>query len=569
MKRDDHATLVALGLSEEDMRERGLSSPADAPPERLVDVYIRRSKKSEDLATLRGHLRDIVRWVRAQPGDLQIRHVWFEQLSASKSYVRRVEFEKCTAAVLEGKSRTMAVWKTDRFDRRGMGQVGLMLDRLDRKRARLVCVVESLDSSQTGARILFAFLSEKARDEAKDIALRVTNGHQSHRVEGHRGTGQPPFGTLSPRLENGKPSGKVEPNPEEYETARRLADCLLGTALDLPEPWNAKEGQPLSAHETAHVLNAEGRRTRRGNAWSATTVSTLAQSPMWAGMIPVRERKRDEDGNPLGIWTGYGEPFAGPDGQPIMCGTGVVTPGEWYKIRALIQSRSQAGRKGRGKPAAKYLGTGFFRCGRMRDKGGPDLEMCLGSMTHRGGNYRCHIRVGMGLSVCAGCTTMAERADAALGEAWVSHVTALEPGDPVLLTIGRRWLAFSDPETQAKKELAQGALADAQNRVQRLEEDYYVHGKISEARYEELSAAQRATITIMGNTLDEINEESDVSALMDVEELRASWMSADLATRRMLLRCTLGPNGVVVAPALESGSRQPILNRLEFDWISA
>ncbi|PJM94421.1 hypothetical protein CG719_19555 [Streptomyces sp. CB01373] len=153
-------------------------------PSGLMDAYLRRSNKKEDLATLRGHLREVVRW--AQANGLQIRHVWFEQLSASKTYVRRREFEKATQAIMDGKSKTLGVWKADRFDRRGMGAVGRLLDEFDRRQARLVSVSEGLDSSQ-GGRMVFAILSERAREEAKDMAKRVRIGHDSHKAEGRRG----------------------------------------------------------------------------------------------------------------------------------------------------------------------------------------------------------------------------------------------------------------------------------------------------------------------------------------------------------------------------------------------
>ncbi|MCF3182684.1 recombinase family protein [Streptomyces polychromogenes] len=153
-----------------------------------MDACLRRSNKKEELATLRGYLRDVVRWARTN--GRQIRHVWFEELSASKSYVRRREFEKATQAITDGKSKTLGVWKTDRFDRRGMGAVGRMLDEFDRRQSRLVSVSEGLDSSQ-GGRMVFAIRSEHAREEAKDMAKRVKIGHDSHKAEGRRGTGRP------------------------------------------------------------------------------------------------------------------------------------------------------------------------------------------------------------------------------------------------------------------------------------------------------------------------------------------------------------------------------------------
>lgn len=543
--REDHATLVGLGLSPEELETLGLDKPATADPSGLMDAYLRRSNKKEDLATLRGHLRDVVRW--AQANGLQIRHVWFEQLSASKTYVRRREFEKATQAIMDGKSTTLGVWKTDRFDRRGMGAVGRRLDEFDRRQSRLVSVSEGLDSSQ-GGRMVFAILSERAREEAKDMAKRVKIGHDSHKAEGRRGTGRPPFGLYS-----APGSGKVEPHPDEYGTARRLADLLLDRK---------------TTKDTAHQLNEEGYRTRSGATWSPTAVSKLAQSPLFAGMVPVRRRKTDEHGNPLDSWEGYGEPLRDETGEVIMCGKGVVTPGEWFKIKALIAERTDD-RWAKGKPEAKYLGTGSYRCGRLRDKKGTgELEPCGGSMSHRGGRYRCEVRQTRGKSICEGVVTLADRIDHAVGQAWIHHITALEPGDPVVIEIARRWLAFADPETQARKNEAQKALEAAQRRVKKLEDDFYVYGKMDEERFEELSEGQRAVIESIAATLEALDAEADLSPLTQVAALREAWEAADMADKRMLLKCTLGKKGITVKPAARQGDHTPILERLEFDWLS-
>ncbi|MFE9876369.1 recombinase family protein [Streptomyces sp. NPDC005784] len=542
--REDHATLAGLGFSPDDLASLGVDKPATAEPSGLMDAYLRRSTKKEDLATLRGHVRDVVRW--AQANGLQIRHIWFEQLSASKSYVRRREFEKATQAIMDGKSGTLGVWKTDRFDRRGMGAVGRMLDEFDRRQARLVSVSEGLDSSR-GGRMVFAILSERAREEAKDMAQRVKIGHESHKAEGRRGTGRPPFG-----LRSAPGSGKVEPHSEEYGTARRLADLLL-------EKWTTKN--------TAHKLNEEGHRTRSGATWSPTAVSKLAQSPLFAGMVPVRRRRTDEHGNPLDIWEGYGEPLRDEMGEIVMCGTGVVTPAEWFRVKALIAERTDT-RWAKGKPEGKYLGTGSYRCGRMREGAGSgEPRLCGGRMSHRGGRYRCEVRQMRGRSVCQGVVTLADRIDRAVGQAWIDHVAALEPDNPVVIALARRWLAFAAPETQVRKEEAQKALEAARQRVRKLEDDFYVYGKMDEERFEELSEGQRTVIESMTATLDGLDAEAALSPVT-IESLREAWKTADMADRRMLRKCALGDKGVTVRPATRQGDHTPILERLEFDWLS-
>ncbi|WP_261719305.1 hypothetical protein [Streptomyces sp. FZ201] len=223
----------------------------------------------------------------------------------------------------------------------------------------------------------------------------------------------------------------------------------------------------------------------------------------------------------------------------------------------------------RGKPEAKYLGTGSYRCGRLRDKKGTgELEPCGGSMSHRGGRYRCEVRQTRGKSICEGVVTLADRIDHAVGQAWIHHITALEPGDPVVIEIARRWLAFADPETQARKNEAQKALEAAQRRVKKLEDDFYVYGKMDEERFEELSEGQRAVIESIAATLEALDAEADLSPLTQVAALREAWEAADMADKRMLLKCTLGKKGITVKPAARQGDHTPILERLEFDWLS-
>ena len=110
-----------------------LDDTTGCAPEELADLYVRRSKASEDLATLVKHAEDMV--TEAHREGLKVRAVWWEQRSASKAHVRREEFERATAALLEGLAKTLYVRKLDRLSRRGMGHVGTLLDALQHRAA--------------------------------------------------------------------------------------------------------------------------------------------------------------------------------------------------------------------------------------------------------------------------------------------------------------------------------------------------------------------------------------------------------------------------------------------------
>ncbi|MGP3944903.1 recombinase family protein [Streptomyces sp. 6N106] len=111
--------------------------------------------------------------LRLKREGLTVREVWKEELSAFKAGVVREEFDSAIAAVLAGEVRHLLVWKLDRLSRRGMGQVGQVLDQFEAAGARLVAHVDGLDSSVPQHRGLFAWLAEQARSESFNTSTRT------------------------------------------------------------------------------------------------------------------------------------------------------------------------------------------------------------------------------------------------------------------------------------------------------------------------------------------------------------------------------------------------------------
>ncbi|MDX3133885.1 recombinase family protein [Streptomyces europaeiscabiei] len=538
MERDDLPTLRALGFADDDLRQLGLWEPATGDAVDLAEAYIRRSKKRDNVATLRAHVRDVCR-TAANDGKA-IRRVWFEQISASKAHVRREEFEKATAAVLEGHSKTLYVWKLDRLSRRGMGAVGLLLDEFDKRGARMGSVTEGLDSSQRGARMVIAFLSERAREEAADIALRTKAGGDANKAEGRWPGGVVPFGLRCP---NG--SGKLEHDPVEYPTARRIADALL--AGDTPAM-------------IAEALNSEGIKTRKGKQWRAQTIIHLAQSASWAGLIPDRERAKDGFGNPLDKWHRGGNPLMGTDGHPVQAGVGVVTFAEREKILAKFAARSRPGTtigdRSRGKRKAATILTGILRC-----------PFCKGAMGNGGRNYRCLARINQGPSVCKGIATLRERADEAAAVLWINHILGLSLESPTIWGIARRWLSYQDPEKEARKRAVTAALDNAVTRELKLQKEFFIGGGMVESTYEALRAELSSQIESLKAELAELSKEADLTPLIEPETLVDLWEAAGIDERRALLEAAL--KGITLLPPKYQGDKTPILDRLDPDWRDA
>ncbi|MFC9285341.1 recombinase family protein [Streptomyces sp. NPDC057052] len=534
MERDDRPALLSLGFEDEELKELGLWEPVIGDPAELAEMYVRRSKKKDTLSALREQVRRMC--AQASKEEKRIRHVWFEQKSASKSYVRREEFENATAAISQnGLSKTLYVYKTSRLSRRGMGQVGLLLDAFEERQARIYVVAENLDS--TKSRMVLAILSEQAREQAADIGQFTKLGIDANKAEGRWTGGVTPYGLHSPAG-----SGKLARNPKEYPTARRIAEYLL----DRKTPaWIADK------------LNSEEIKTRHSKKWQATGIISLAHSVTWAGLVANREKMLDENGKDLGKYHRGGTPLLNKDGHPISLGEGVITFAEHVKISAILAERAQKGtsigNRTRGKRETVALLSGLLRCAR-----------CGGAMANGGVNYRCYARQVEGAASCVGVSTERTRVDDAVTSLWINHVLSLRPDSPTIHKIAREWLSYQDPEKEARKAYVSAALESAVSREMQLQKERFVLNRINEATYEYLWRELNAQIASLKAELEELSREADLSPLMNPETLIGIWEGAGIGGQRALLRAAL--NGITLLPSKYRGDRTPILDRLVPDW---
>ncbi|MFJ9616718.1 recombinase family protein [Streptomyces noursei] len=529
MEREDRATLLdALGFEVEELKTLGLWELTVGAPEDLAEMYVRRSKKKDTVRALREQVRTMCR--HADSEGKRIRHVWFEQRSASKSYVKREEFDNATRAVLDGKSKTLYVYKMSRLSRRGMGQVGPLLDEFDRRRARIYVVVEHIDSSK-GSRTVLAILSEQAREQVHDLAQFVKLGMDAAKSEGKWPGGVTPYGLQAI-------DGKLTHRPNEYPTARRIAEALL------------KRKTPV---EVAKWLNAEGIRTRNGALWRAPAINALIHSPAWAGLMPNRERVTDEFGSPIDRYYRGGEPLMHADGTPVTCGVGVITYEERMQLLGYTAERSTGGANPRGKRAAKALLSKLLRC-----------PHCQGVMTNGGGNYRCIANTQQGPTVCKGAATQRAQADAAIETMWKNHTLSLSPESPTLHEIARRWLSYEDPAMEVRKRAVETALSAASARELKLQKEFFIGGGMDEGTYDMLRTEVATQIAGMKAELADLARSADLTPLKDAEELAALWERETVEGKRALLRATLVC--VRMLPAARKGDPTPIAKRLRPDW---
>lgn len=534
MTREDLPTLRALGFEDEELQRLDLWEPAAGTPGDLAEMYVRRSKKKDTLSSLREQVRRMC--AHAGHESIRIRHVWFEQKSASKAHVRREEFDRATTAIADaGLSKTLYVFKTSRLSRRGMGQVGLLLDSFEERQARIYVVAENIDS--TRSRMILAILSEQAREQASDIAEFTKIGIDGNKADGRWTGGVAPYGLYSPQG-----TGKLVHNPAEYGIARRIAEFLL----DRRTPgW------------IANTLNVEEIVTRHGKRWTGPGIVSLAHSVTWAGLVAQRERIVDELGRHAGKYHRGGTPLLDREGNPISCGEGVISFSEHVKIGAILADRAQPGTsigdRTRGKREIVALLSGTLRC-----------PHCKGPMANGGVNYRCYARQVEGPSSCIGVSTDRARVDEAVEIMWLNHVLGLSPESPTVHAIARDWLSYQDPEKEQRKAHVSAALESAVGREMKLQKEFFVLGHMDETIFERLRGQVAAQIAELKAELAELTKDADLSPLMDPESLAGLWAGAGISGQRALLKAAC--IGITLLPPKYRGDRTPILHRLVPEW---
>ena len=442
----------------------------------------------------------------------------FRDILSGFQDVRRPEFEAAVRWLKAAPGRTLFVWKLDRLSRRGMGQVGTLLDDLEASGGRVVFLRDGLDSSVPGHRMVIAILSEQARQESVNTSVRAAAGLATRRKAGKWIGGRPPFGwqvvahALPPdvkpehyRLDPKREPGKLVLHPEHSRIVRSMVDDALA-------------GKSLRA--IARRLSDQGAPTGRGGRWTAATVSGILRSPVLCGWLPARNRAV--------------EPARDAEGRPVEVGEPLITPGERRRLLAALEARTMADFKtGKRRSAGRTPGallTGVLRCAE-----------CGGAMHAAGDkNYGCGRAAAGG--PCPGNSVSRPHVERLVADRLLSRLAASEPGDPVLEEVAAVLLAApADATAEAERDALLAEVADLEARLADLEDARYLRGEFSgeggDARYERLHTALSGALEAKRGALKALPPpRADLGALLDPVEVREQWDRLDLDARRSALR---------------------------------
>ncbi|KJY42957.1 hypothetical protein VR41_05555 [Streptomyces sp. NRRL B-1568] len=501
----------------------------------VCDLYLRLSLDRDGKTAIERQEADCRAW--AEHNGLTVRKVHIDRGRSAYKTVERKGFDAALAAVTAGVVGTLIVWKLDRLSRKGIGQVGKVLDDIEKAGGRLVSVVDGLDTSNDSARMVVAMLAELARSESENLGTRIGHAKRYLRSKGQWIGGQPPYGLLiDPKVK------KLVHDPEHAVYARLIADeALAGTSLV----------------KIARLLNEYEILSPRGGQWNAASIMQLLRSPAFAGLMPETETVETDDGERK--YTGRVFPYRDPETlETVEIGEGVITVDERDRIIRQLGERTfvHAGKR-RPKAQGTALLTGMIFCG---------VPGC-GRRMHRVGNsYQCMARRAG--NQCPGANAMGDRVDEYVAERFLSKLPCLEPDDPLVIAIADRWVHRSDPEAFAKRDAIKAEIEDEEARLADLEDARYLRGEFKGAaaveRYNQLTTRLRERIEGLRADLAALPMPSvDVTPMLDSAILREAWEAATNEERRD--RLSLAIDRVEVSKG-ERGRRFVPEQRVRIEW---
>lgn len=505
------------------------------PPDASAAIYVRRSSRT-DLGKNQS-LNEQERECRALAAHLglDVVEVYAEREgtgASRRSGKARPEWARALADLDAGdRFHTVIVWALDRADRRGADTLAALLTK-HAASGRRILGVDGTDTSDERQRLMNIIRGEMAREEAENIAKRVSRTKASRRAGGSWLGGPAPYGLQIV-------DGKLALNPATAPTARRIAEeALAGKSL-----WAI--GQDL---------NEEGIPSPSGGQWRTSALSQLLRSPGFAGLQSTRRRTAS------GGWAAVADVYLDPDThRPVSVGEGIITPTERALILAVMASRTaeQAHGKVRGRKGHATITGALIRCascgGRAASAG-----------TSKQSSYRCS-QMANGLACDAPFSAPRDGVDQYVAHRFLSYLAAMEPDDGRLVGIAERWTAHVDPASVEERTAAQTALdaVDADlARARRLA----VSGVLTEDEAAEEMTRLRKLRAVAAEALAALPAAGvDVGPLLDLAQSREAWEALPDDERRAVL--ALAIREVRITRASGRGVRFKPEERVAIDWL--
>jgi site-specific DNA recombinase len=505
---------------------------------RTADLYLRLSLDHEGATSIARQEDECHRWCDAH--DLEVRKVHIDRgVSGFMPRAHREGFDAALAAVTAGEVGVLVVWKLDRLSRRGIGQVGQVLDDLERAGGRLVSVKDAVDTAQPQGRVVIALLSEFARAERETMGVRIRSAKEAHRAAGKWLCGKPPFGyRIGPdrRLELDEPAASVMRSV--------VGDVMAGKSL----------------RAVCRDLNDRGVRTSRGNLWRISTLSCALGSPALAGLTPARHVNPDgtrASGHPVA----YRDQDTGEEVSCLAAGTSpIISRALQVQLLTLNQTRlahygSQGQRYPIRQPATSLAAGGLARC-----------AGCGRALVTFGHSYRCRKTDTDPRADCPRPTSVVVGTlDGEISRAWLHRLTDPVNGARLRAEVARLWLQQPSASKSTPWSTTARELADAHASLLDADTAHYVRLDLDAERHRKVTDLLKARIRELLRRQAVLSEPTlDATQLLDNDWAFTKWKRSSAPEHRQLLRLAIA--AVHVSKAERRGANFNPTERLTYSW---
>jgi len=182
----------------------------------------------------------------------------FEDAGLSAKSLARPGLQAALALLEEGKATGLLVAKLDRLTR-SVRDLGELVDRYFASRFSLLSVSDSIDTRTASGRLVLHVLGAVGQWEREATAERTRDALAQLRADGVR-LGADPLGW--------RRSETVD------ESGRRCSEEIVDEGVTLRRVHELRR-QGLGIKEIIAVLETEGRTTKRGGRWHATTIQRI------------------------------------------------------------------------------------------------------------------------------------------------------------------------------------------------------------------------------------------------------------------------------------------------------
>ncbi|MFD7593313.1 recombinase family protein [Kitasatospora sp. NPDC059812] len=505
-----------------------------------MDIYARKSvtrKGSRETELSVGQqIGDGINW--GERNGYRPRYVWVDNGISGSKDVQRPGYDSGLAALESGTTRCLWSYKLDRFSRKGALAVLTIMDRLEG--CRIFFGADNLDTANPKDRRMIMWRAEDAKEFSDQLSGRVADAWRYSKDQGFWLAPKAPYGLRKVKKTrklkaDDSPAipGEID-GPTKADVVRRIIrEAELG----------------ITGPKIAHGLNADRIPSSGGRRWTPTHVYKILKHPAYIGYQPSSDWDDRED--PI---------HRDGKGRRVRVGEALVSEAQQKRARKKVSGRTAL-------LGVKPTARGVRSIARSLLAG---LLFCAGCghvMIKQGASYACRHKLR-----AVGCdnpsSVQATAAELIVFEAWVSRLTASEPGDELLEAVAARWMAANRPDVVMDRKALQERVDDAKAALEDLFAARYkrkeFEGSAAEF-YPGLLAESEAELESAEKALSAVPQRTaDIGYLLDPILVQEAWGKATVEQKRELLALAL--DGVCARRKFAAGRTKVTPERFHFAW---